>query len=171
MILRYLLAFAVSAIVTIGVAFALSQLINDDFEMLLMPGATSSNDIVETTPIIREPVDTFDDYVPTNPEAEFKIGIYYKNIEHYNINLIPNIIFYENGQFDFIDNELEFMYHNTGVYQISDDGKTIVCYVEIAESSVPDALVYKVDDDGILMLMNDPSAETGEIVTYIKDLV
>ncbi len=168
---RYVLATVVCALVVVDLAIILSLIVNDEFVMPLIPTENSvASESQSTAPVIKEPVDTFDDYVPTNAEAEFVPGIYYKNIEHYNINLIPNIIFYEDGTFDFIENAKEWMYHNTGIYEVSKDGKTIVCYVQIAEISVPDALVFKVDDDGTLVYMNDPGSETGQ-TTYIKDLV
>ncbi len=171
-IFRYIMATAICLLVVVDLAIILSLIVNEEFVMPTLPSVgTESESEVTTAPIVKvEPVDTFDEYVPTNPDAVFEPGIYYKNIEHYNINLIPNIILNDDGTFDFIDNAKEWMYHNTGIYEISDDGKTLLCYVQIAEISVPDTLVFKLDDNGVLMYMNDPANETG-YTTYIKDLV
>ncbi len=172
-IFRYIIATAVCLLVVVDLAIILSLIVDDEFVMPTIPsiGDEPAHSTEEAPVVMVKPEETYDDYVPTNPDAVFEPGIYYKNIEHYNINLIPNIILNDDNTFDFIDNNKEWMYHNTGIYEISDDGKTLFCYVQMAEISVPDTLVFKLDDNGILMYMNDPANETGGYTTYIKDLV
>ncbi len=157
---RYVLATVVCLLVVVDLAIILSILTENNFIMPLVPTVNAQED-------------AYPDFVPSNNDAVFTTGIYYMehNKEEYpSSDLVPNVTFFEDGTFDYVENSNEYMGHNTGVYNITDDGKTITCYVQEAVVYIPDEVVFKLDDDGVIVVMNETLTATANTKFY-KDLV
>ncbi len=157
---RYILATVVCLLVVVDLAILLSILTENNFIMPLLPSATAE-------------ADAYPDFEPANKDAVFTTGIYYmqhSKEEYPSANLVPNVTFNDDGTFNYVENSNEYMGHNTGVYNISSDGKTITCYVQEAVVYIPDEVVFKLDDDGVLVVMNETLTAAPNTKFY-KDLV
>ncbi len=167
LILRYFIAICISMLVVFNAVVFLSSLMENDLISLGEVEDIAQYQTDDGQERVYEP------FTPTNPEAVFEPGIYY-NINSYDefeyIDLIPNVIFYEDGTVDIVENSFGYMGHCIGKYVVEEDGHTITCYIETADVVVPDIVTFSVDDDGLLVL-RDTLHASKEGIHYVKDLV